>query len=131
MSSVIVTDAWPRRSLTTFTGTPAFSRIEAWVCLRSCSRMRSRVERATSRSKDWEKASGFDLGAVGTGEDQVVVLVGVGADEYPFFELALPPSSQHGDGALVEIDGAPAGVGLHVGDREFVGDEDDAWRTAS
>jgi hypothetical protein len=51
--------AWPSRSLTTFTGTPAFNRIVACVCLRSCRRMWDRSERVTSRSNDWENTSGL------------------------------------------------------------------------
>jgi hypothetical protein len=41
---VKATLAWPRRSLTTFTWTPAFSRIVAWVCRRSCRRIRGIVD---------------------------------------------------------------------------------------
>ena len=114
---------WPRRSLTTFTGTLAFSRIEAWVWRRSWRRMRRRSLSRTRRSHDWEKKSGWIGSPSGAREHEAVVVSPAGA--HPLLELLTAPRPQHGDGPRVEVDRAPAVRRLHVGDVRAVLDRQD------
>ena len=50
---VKLTDEWPRRSLTTFTLTPAISKCDAWVWRRSWRRMTGTSAESTSLRNAW------------------------------------------------------------------------------
>jgi len=67
---------------------------------------------------------GVDRRALGAGEHEPVVLVLLPEGE-TFFELALPPGAQDGDGSWVEVDRPAARAGLDIRDLEGVGDGDD------
>src|ERR1700694_3237230 len=51
--------AWPSRSVTTLTGTPAAMSSVPWVWRRSCSRMMGTQVRRSMRSNAWEMACGW------------------------------------------------------------------------
>ncbi len=71
--------------------------------------------------KDLAEQVGVRRAAVERGEDDAGV-VGSVAEGKLLFELCLPPGPHHGDGSGVEVDRAPACVGLDVGEDELVGD---------
>ena len=65
----------------------------------------------------------MDRPAVGAREDEAVIVSPAGAQ--PLLELLAAPGPQYGDGAWVEVDGAPAVRRLHVGDVGAVLDRQD------
>ncbi len=63
---------------------------------------------------------GVDRSSIGVREDELVVAATASAEV--LLELMASPGLEHGDGAGVEVDGAAAAGGLHVGNARLVVD---------
>ena len=114
--------AWPSRSLTTLTGTPALMSRVPWVWRRSWRRMTGTPARRAIRSKVGVTACGWIGLAVAVGEHPPVELDagrgGLGA-------LQRPPGVEHRQRRGVEVDGAAGVAGLASGLVQLVADGDE------